>query len=72
MYGNKILGIFRLQEAPIVNSVEKDYLNWNVSYPTIVLCPVRKIDDEILTNYVKYGFLIQITYLLFILFSQII
>ncbi|KAF9794666.1 hypothetical protein SFRURICE_019544 [Spodoptera frugiperda] len=41
----------RLVEAPTVNSVEKDYLNWNVSYPTIVLCPMSKIDDEIFADY---------------------
>uniref|UniRef100_A0A2A4K5Z4 Uncharacterized protein n=1 Tax=Heliothis virescens TaxID=7102 RepID=A0A2A4K5Z4_HELVI len=43
----------RLVEAPIVNSVEKDYLNWNVSYPAIVLCPVTKIDDEIFAYYIN-------------------
>ncbi|KAJ8718459.1 hypothetical protein PYW08_002696 [Mythimna loreyi] len=43
----------RLVEQPIVNSVEKDYLNWNVSYPAVVLCPVTKIDNEMLTNYVN-------------------
>ncbi|KAJ8714537.1 hypothetical protein PYW07_002762 [Mythimna separata] len=43
----------RLVEQPIVNSVEKDYLNWNVSYPAIVLCPVTKIDNEMLTTYVN-------------------
>ncbi|XP_063894852.1 sodium channel protein Nach [Helicoverpa armigera] len=43
----------RLVEAPIVNSVEKDYLNWNVSYPAIVLCPVTKIDDEVFAYYIN-------------------
>ncbi|XP_050563582.1 sodium channel protein Nach-like [Spodoptera frugiperda] len=46
----------RLVEAPTVNSVEKDYLNWNVSYPTIVLCPMSKIDDEIFADYVNETF----------------
>ncbi|KAH9641436.1 hypothetical protein HF086_011465 [Spodoptera exigua] len=46
----------RLVEAPTVNSVEKDYLNWNVSYPTIVLCPMSKIEDEIFADYVNETF----------------
>ncbi|XP_075979402.1 LOW QUALITY PROTEIN: pickpocket protein 19-like [Anticarsia gemmatalis] len=46
----------RLVEAPIVMSVDKDYFNWNVSYPAIMLCPVRKIDDQVLTDYVNKTF----------------
>ncbi|XP_028026586.1 uncharacterized protein LOC114240302 [Bombyx mandarina] len=43
----------RFVKAPIVMNVEKDYFNWNVSYPAIILCPVNKIQDEALSSIVN-------------------
>ncbi|KAM3965505.1 sodium channel protein Nach [Aphomia sociella] len=43
----------RYINAPIVMSVEKDYFNWNISYPAITLCPANKIDEDDLNTLVN-------------------
>ncbi|XP_052752347.1 sodium channel protein Nach-like [Galleria mellonella] len=43
----------RYVNTPIVMSVEKDYFNWNISYPAITLCPLEKIDEDDLNTLVN-------------------
>ncbi|XP_030020108.2 sodium channel protein Nach [Manduca sexta] len=43
----------RYMEAPIVMSVEKDYFNWNISFPAIILCPLDKIDNDSLAVFLN-------------------
>ncbi|XP_059055766.1 sodium channel protein Nach-like [Achroia grisella] len=43
----------RYINAPTVMSVEKDYFNWNISYPAITICPLEKIDEEDLSTLVN-------------------
>ncbi|KAI5651399.1 amiloride-sensitive sodium channel domain-containing protein [Phthorimaea operculella] len=51
--GNLIFAVYLLAKqferfivTPTVMSVEMDYFNWNVSYPSITICPMIKADSS--------------------------
>lgn len=47
----------RYQYFPTVISMERDYKNWNTSFPTAAVCPDEKLDEDKLRNLAKtkYG-----------------
>ncbi|KAJ2949696.1 hypothetical protein O0L34_g15627 [Tuta absoluta] len=58
--GNLVLVVYllekqfvRLIETPTVMSVEMDYFNWNVSYPSFTMCPMVKPDPSKFIDFIN-------------------
>lgn len=43
----------RYQINPTVISMERNYKDWNTSFPAVTICPYEKTDGKSLQNYIK-------------------
>ncbi|XP_037902541.1 sodium channel protein Nach-like [Hermetia illucens] len=43
----------RYYQRPTVMSIERDYMNWNISFPPVTLCGIEKINKSALYEYVS-------------------
>jgi len=41
------------QESPTVISMERDYKEWNTSFPAVTICPLEKYDNDSLNDLVE-------------------
>ncbi|XP_075229688.1 pickpocket protein 11-like [Lycorma delicatula] len=43
---------YRYQENPTVISMERDYKEWNTSFPSVTVCPTVKVEDDQLQAFI--------------------